>query len=340
MATPEAGQSRGGQRRGSVGRLNAYYTRFRWACAIQARYELQPAGFRVLCALCIFADKDAGTCYPTEETLAAEIGMSVSTVKRGLRELKAKSVVAAVGDARRNNQYALLLWSQHPHDIRSGPALSPTSSSDGSGPTESPAAGGSTSSTTLPPKGVMSTPTLPPKGVMSGPPTDPATPPGTHPSTSPGTSPGTQPTGEPLPAGEPGPPEGHGRPPKGQTPESMVGAEYSGPSIGKILSHMYPPEDSTGEEVWRYVQMLDRAGEGFARFLTAYAESDDPFFEPAYVGAGSQIGLSRRQMTRLAEYLGLEETQEFPEHMQDLVSDMQDLESGIWLRRVRRSDIS
>lgn len=97
---------------------------------------------------------------------------------------------------------------------------------------------------------------------------------------------------------------------------------------------MCPTEDSTDEEVWRYVQMLDRAGEESAGFLIFYLESDDPFLEDLYVASGLQIGLSRLHMTRLAEYLGFEETQEPAAWAEDF-----DL-GATWLRRVRRSDIS
>ena len=96
---------------------------------------------------------------------------------------------------------------------------------------------------------------------------------------------------------------------------------------------MCPTEESTGEELWRYAQMLNRAGDEFAEFLTSFVEGDDPLLESSYLLAGSEMGLSELQMTRLAEYLGLEETQEIPEYAADF-------ESEVWLHRVRRSDIS
>lgn len=94
---------------------------------------------------------------------------------------------------------------------------------------------------------------------------------------------------------------------------------------------MCPTEDSTGEEVWRYVQLLDRAGEESATFLTYLVEGVDTFPEINYAAVGSEIGLSQLQMTRLAEYLGVEETQP-PEWGEEF-------EGVTWLHRVRRSDL-
>ena len=44
---------------------------------------------RVYAVLCRYADKDDGTCFPSIRTLAERINVSESTIKRGLKELKA-----------------------------------------------------------------------------------------------------------------------------------------------------------------------------------------------------------------------------------------------------------
>ena len=44
---------------------------------------------RIYAVLCRYADKDDGTCFPSIRTLAERINVSESTIKRGLKELKA-----------------------------------------------------------------------------------------------------------------------------------------------------------------------------------------------------------------------------------------------------------
>ena len=89
---------------------NAYYQRFNWVLTIKREQELSSAAYAVLTALVMHADHRTGQCYPTEATLMREVGMSESSVKRGLRELRRKGLIRVIPSSWPNNTYELEQW--------------------------------------------------------------------------------------------------------------------------------------------------------------------------------------------------------------------------------------
>jgi len=64
--------------------------------AIIADYgaELKPIGIAVYCALCLHARLATQQCYPSQQTLAEELGTSLASVKRGLAKLTELQLIA------------------------------------------------------------------------------------------------------------------------------------------------------------------------------------------------------------------------------------------------------
>jgi hypothetical protein len=120
---------------------NAYYERIGWVLAISRTYNLSTTAERALFALTAYADKDTGECWPGQTTLAADLGVSVGTVKKGLRELLRKTVVTRVPNNRATNTYRLELW-ETPADAITPPSQEPGVENDPPKRTESTPMGG------------------------------------------------------------------------------------------------------------------------------------------------------------------------------------------------------
>jgi len=54
---------------------------------------VQPVDLKVYMALALYVDWDTGECWPSRQTLAADAGVSLSTVKRSLKALVAYGAV-------------------------------------------------------------------------------------------------------------------------------------------------------------------------------------------------------------------------------------------------------
>lgn len=175
-------------------RANAYYERFKWAVALRKQRGLSLGAFAVLAVLVGYADKTTGDCWPTRERIAQDLGTSLSTVKRGLTELKKRQVIAVTRDKRRNNQYRLLDWATPAQRIAAAPETASTK------PDPAPV-NGPDGSPTLSPSGSSGGPQGDQRptsdGVNLEPPTNPTPSQETHPRTEPRTEPGTDP-GPPL----------------------------------------------------------------------------------------------------------------------------------------------
>jgi len=56
--------------------------------------RLGPHGIAVYCGLCLHARKSTQQCYPSQQTLAEELGTSVASVKRGIAKLIELKLIA------------------------------------------------------------------------------------------------------------------------------------------------------------------------------------------------------------------------------------------------------